>query len=79
MAFLLISTIKNCKKKDYLFFGLIWFVLTNLFDLSMYISEGGGFSDLLNSYNFMSRNLWILVVITTFVSPIVVAKLKKNV
>lgn len=79
MAFLLIPTIKNCKKKDYLFFGLIWFVLTNLFDLSMYISEGGGFSDLLNSYNFMSGNLWILVVLTTFVSPIVVAKLKKNV
>ena len=57
-------------------FGIIWFVLTNLFDLFMYISEGGGIKQLLNSYNFLNGNLWILVVITTLVSPIVVSKIK---
>lgn len=81
VAYLLIPKIKNCKRKDYIIFGIIWFILTNLFDLAMYISEGENFLALINSYNFMSGNLWILVCITSLISPIVVYKLKggKNV
>ena len=44
----------------------------------MYIREGGGMKDLLGSYNFLTSNLWILVVITTFVSPIVVSRIKNK-
>ena len=76
VALLLIPKIKECKSKDYIIFGIIWFVLTNLFDLLMYISEGKGINELLNSYNFLNGDLWILVVITTFVSPIIVSKIK---
>ncbi len=76
VALLLIPKIKECKSKDYIIFGIIWFVLTNLFDLLMYISEGKGINELLNSYNFLNGNLWILVVITAFVSPIIVSKIK---
>ena len=76
VAYLLIPKIKHCTPKDYIIFGVIWFILTNLFDLFMYISEGGGIEDLLHSYNFLEGNLWILVVITTLVSPIVVSKIK---
>ena len=78
VAYLLIPKIKNCKQTDYFIFGIIWFILTNLFDLFIYISEGGGIKDLLGSYNFLTGNLWILVVITTFISPIVVSKIKKR-
>ena len=77
VAFILIPKIKNCRKGDYLVFGLMWFILINLFDLSMYLSEGKGFIDLLDSYNFLSGNLWILVVFTTLVAPPLVAKIKK--
>ena len=77
VAFVLIPKIKHCNKGDYLIFGLLWFILTNIFDLLMYLSEGGGFFDLLNSYNFLSGNLWILVVFTAFVAPMLVAKIKK--
>ena len=76
IAYLLIPKIKNCKSKDYIIFGVIWFLLTNLFDLFMFINEGGGMKDLLNSYNFLNGNLWILVVITSFLSPIVVSNIK---
>ena len=79
VAFILIPKINNCKKNDYILFGIIWFVLTNLFDLSMYLSEGKGLIDLLKSYNFLSGNLWILVVVTTLVAPTLVAKIKKMV
>ena len=78
VAYLLIPKIKNCKQTDYFVFGIIWFILTNLFDLFMYISEGGGIKDLLGSYNFLTSNLWILVVITTFVSTIVVSRIKNK-
>lgn len=78
VAYLLIPKIKNCESKDYIIFGVIWFVLTNLFDLFMYISEGGGLKQLLDSYNFLEGNLWILVVITTLVSPILVSKIKSK-
>lgn len=76
VAYLLIPKIKNCKRKDYIIFGIIWFILTNLFDLLMYISEGENFLALINSYNFISGNLWILVCIISLISPIVVYKLK---
>ena len=78
VAYLLIPKIKDCTVKDYILFGIIWFFLTNLFDLSMYLSEGGGFRDLLNSYHFSKGNLWFLVVMTTLFSPIIVSKIKKQ-
>lgn len=77
VAFLLIPKLKNCKAIDYVFIGIMWFVLTNIFDLAMILSEGGGLGDLLSSYDFTTGNLWIVVVLTTLVSPRVVAKLKK--
>lgn len=33
VAYFLVTKIKNCVKRDYIIFGVIWFVLTNLFDL----------------------------------------------
>lgn len=78
VASLLIPKIKNCQPKDYIIFGVIWFILTNLFDLFMYLSDGGNFSDLLSSYNFLNGNLWIIVVLSTFISPIIVSKFKND-
>ncbi|MEE0265458.1 MAG: hypothetical protein UD936_07515 [Acutalibacteraceae bacterium] len=78
VAFLLIPRIKNCKKRDYFIIGAIWFILTNLFDLSMILSEGGSFTDLLKSYNFLTGNLWVVVVLTTLLAPVIVAKIKKK-
>lgn len=78
VALLFIPKIKNCKPKDYFLFGIIWFILTNLFDLSMYLSDGENFGDLLSSYNFFNGNLWIIVVVSTLISPIIVSKFKNN-
>ena len=78
ISYLLIPKIKNCKSKDYIIFGIIWFILTNLFDLFMYNSKKKNFYNLLNSYNFTNGNLWILVVITTLISPIIVSKINKS-
>ncbi len=77
VALALIPKIRGCKKRDYIIFGLMWFVLTNLFDLIMFLKQGKGFEELLQAYNFVSGNLWILVVATALLAPIVTAKVKK--
>ena len=78
VAYLLVPKIKNCVKRDYIFFGVMWFVLTNLFDLSAYIKEGEGFAGLLQSYNIFTGNTWLLVVLTALFAPTIVMKMKEN-
>lgn len=76
VAYFLVPKIKNCVKRDYIIFGVIWFILTNLFDLVAYIKDGGGFADLLQSYNILTGNTWLIVVLTTLFAPIVVMRIK---
>ena len=78
VAYLLVPKIKNCVKRDYIFFGVMWFVLTNLFDLSAYIKEGERFAGLLQSYNIFTGNTWLLVVLTALFAPTIVMKMKEN-
>lgn len=77
VAYLLVPKIKNCVKRDYIFFGVMWFILTNLFDLSAYIKEGEGFAGLLQSYNIFTGNTWLLVVLTALFAPTIVMKIKE--
>lgn len=77
VAWILIPKIHDCEMRDYIIFGVIWFALTNLFDLCMFIKDGKGVMELLRTYNFLSGNLWIVVVMTTLHAPIVTVKIKK--
>lgn len=76
VAYFLIPKIENCVKRDYIMFGVIWFILTNLFDLVAYIKDGGGFIDLVQSYNILTGNTWFLVVLSALFAPITVMKMK---
>lgn len=78
VAYLFVPKIKNCKKRDYILFGVMWFILTNLFDLSAYIKSGEGFAGLLQSYNVFTGNTWILVVLAALISPTLVMKRKEK-
>lgn len=77
VAYFLVPRIKNCVKRDYMIFGVIWFILTNLFDLSMYIMDGGGFVDLMKSYNILTGNTWLFVVLTALFAPVTVMRSRK--
>ena len=78
IAYCFVPKIKNSSKKDYFIFGVIWFVLTNLFDLISYIMDGGGIADLLRSNNILTGNMWILVVLSALFSPAMVMKIRVN-
>ena len=78
VAFLFIPKIKDCKKTDYIFIGIIWCCLTNLFDLSMFVIDGGGILDLVKQYYFWTGNLWIVVVLSTLSAPILAGIIRKD-
>ena len=78
VAYFLIPKIENCVKRDYIMFGVIWFILTNLFDLVAYIKDGGGFIDLVQSYNILTGNTWFLVVLSVLFAPITVMKIRNK-
>lgn len=78
VAYFLVPKIKKCVKRDYIIFGVIWFILTNLFDLVSYIKGGGGFADLFQSYNILTGNTWLIVVLTALFAPTVVMKIREN-
>ena len=77
VAYLLVPKIKNCVKRDYFWFGVMWFILTNLFDLSAYIKNGEGFEGLIQSYNIFTGNTWVLVVLAALFAPMIVMKIKE--
>ena len=68
VAYLLVPKIKNCVKRDYIIFGIMWFIL----------KAGDGFAGLLQSYNIFTGNLWLLVVLSALFSPIIVIKIKEK-
>lgn len=78
VAWFSVPEIKNCVKRDYIIFGVMWFILTNLFDLTAYIKSGEGFAGLLKSYNILTGNTWLLVVLTALLSPMIVMKIRKK-
>lgn len=61
----------------YIKIGLLWIVATILFEFLFGFFIGETFSNMLNSYNFLTGNLWSFVVLFIGFSPWFVAKLKK--
>lgn len=53
----------------------LWITFTVLFEFSFGISEGTSFKQLLQAYNPLTGNLWLLVLFTTALSPIIVRKI----
>lgn len=76
VAYLLIPKLGKNTKYFYVYVGVIWFTLTNLFDISFILIDGRPVTDILQLFNISSGNLWILVISTTLFSPIIVAKIR---
>ena len=77
-AYLLIPKIGKCNTKEYIFIGIGWTILTNVFDLIVTIIEKKPLSDFLEMYDITTGNLWIVVVIVTLITPSIVGKLKSE-
>ena len=70
---LLPRTIKAFTSKDGWLIGVGWALLTIAFEFAAGLAEGSTtVSELLAAYNPLSGNLWLLVLATTLLSPIIV-------
>ena len=56
--------------KDCWLTGICWSVLTIAFEFTAGLTEGYAVTELLNAYNPLTGNLWLLVLVTTLLSPV---------
>ena len=78
ISYFLIPKLKATNSRTYCNIGLIWVVLTLIFEFGMGLSMGESFSKMLSAYNPFSGNLWLLVLMVTGVSLWLVMKIRKN-
>ena len=71
---LLPRMIKAFTSKEGWLIGIGWALLTIAFEFAAGLAGGSTVSELLAAYNLLSGNLWLLVLATTLLSPIVTKK-----
>ena len=69
---LLPRMIKSFTSKDGWLIGISWALLTIVFEFAAGLAGGNTVSELLAAYNPLTGNLWLLVLATTLLSPIIV-------
>ncbi len=62
---------KAITSKDCRLIGMCWAVLTIAFEFIAGLANGNTMTELLAAYNPLTGNLWLLVLATTLLSPIV--------
>ena len=75
---LLPRMIKAFTSKEGWLIGIGWALLTIVFEFAAGLAGGSTVSELLAAYNPLSGNLWLLVLLTTLLSPVIVRKVKAN-
>ena len=58
--------------------GTGWALLTIVFEFAAGLAGGSTISELLAAYNPLTGNLWLLVLMTTLLSPIIVKHIQHN-
>ena len=74
---LLPRMIKVFTSKDSWMIGISWALLTIVFEFAAGLAGGSTVSELLVAYNPLTGNLWLLVLATTLLSPIIVKHIHK--
>lgn len=76
ITWLLLPRLVTLNRKESYMTGIIWMVLTIIFEFTSGIGTGVSMKELLAAYNPFSGNLWILVVLTTMLAPIIISEKK---
>lgn len=71
ITWLLLPCTGRLTRREGLFTGFLWMLLTVGFEFVFGLSGGITFSELLAAYNPMTGNLWVLVVMTTWMAPVI--------
>ena len=72
--FLLPRTVKALSAKDSLRIGICWVFLTIAFEFASGLAGGNTIKELLAAYNPLTGNLWLIVLVTTLLSPVIAGR-----
>lgn len=77
VTWILLPKIARQKKAVYVAIGILWSLLTVLFETTMVIARGGSGKELLEAYDITTGNLWTVVVLFVAIAPCLIAARKK--
>ena len=78
ITWLLLPRLVALNSKESYITGIIWMILTILFEFTSGIGTGVPMKELIAAYNPLSGNLWILVVLTTMFAPTIISRINKR-
>ena len=76
---LLPRAIKACTSKDCWLTGICWAVMTVVFELAAVAAGSNTAEERLAAYNPLTGNLWLLVLTTTLLSPVITLNVSRQV
>ena len=68
---------KDFDMKDCLTIGICWALLTIAFESVSEIAGGSNITEILAAYNPLTGNLWVLVLVTTLFSPVLLKVIRR--
>ena len=72
--FLLPRAVKALSAKDSMRIGICWVFLTIVFEFASGLAGGNTIKELLAAYNPLTGNLWLIVLVTTLLSPVIAGR-----
>ena len=75
---LLPRAVKALSSKDSLRIGICWVFLTIAFEFVSGLAGGSTITELLAAYNPLTGNLWLLVLATTLLSPVMAGRISMH-
>ena len=76
LCFIPVAILNGGLREDCRLIGICWTALTIAFEFIAGLADGNTMTELLTAYNPLTGNLWLLVLATTLLSPIVTKNFK---
>lgn len=76
--FMLPRLIKDNIRTERWLMGIVWALLTVIFEFVAGLSGGNNIQELLAAYNPLTGNLWLLVLVTTFFAPVMESSMRRR-
>lgn len=73
--YLVIDKLPPDTEKQAMFIGLLWLILTLIFEFGFGLIRGNSWQKLLSDYNIFKGHIWILILIWTTIAPYLFFKL----
>ena len=79
VSFIFVPRLGSGSKKIYIQMGILWILLTIIFETVFGLLQGNNFNEIINAYDLTTGDLWLIVVIFIGFVPYLTAKIKRKI